>query len=246
MSSTTYVRFEVLRTFRNVRFFILSLGFPVVLYIVVVSGNRNDTDFAGTGLTFALYYMVGMVAWGSMVAVTAGGARISLERYQGWVRQLRITPLRPRVYFGAKVLGGYCTAALSIATIYALGIAFGVRLPLSRWLLMTGLILIGLIPFAALGIWLGHKLTPDSLGPALGGLTALFALLGGAWGPVAADHGVLHDLVQLIPSYWLVQAAHAAFSGSGWPPKGWLVVAVWTAVFSWLAARAYRNDTYRA
>ena len=33
------------------------------------------------------------------------------------------------------------------------------RLPASEWLEMTGLILVGLIPFAALGIFLGHKLT---------------------------------------------------------------------------------------
>jgi ABC-2 type transport system permease protein len=230
---------------RNTRFFILSLGFPVVLYIVVVSGNRNETDFAGTGLSFALYYMVGMDSWGSMRAVTAGGARISFERSQGWVRQLRITPLRPRVYFGAKVLGGYALAALSIASIYALGFAFGVRLSVSSWLLMTVLILVGLVPFAALGIWLGHKLSPDSLGPALGGLTALFALLGGAWGPVVSDQGALHEVVRLLPSYWLVQASHTALTGRGWPAEGWIVVVVWTALFSWLAVQAYRRDTLR-
>ena len=61
---------------------------------------------------------------------------------------------------------------------------------------MTLLILIGLMPFAAFGIWLGHVLTVDSMGPALGGIIALFALLGGAWGPVAGDSGFMHDLVR--------------------------------------------------
>ena len=50
---------------------------------------------------------------------------------------------------------------------------------------MTGLILVGLIPFAALGIMLGHLLTPDSIGPAMGGGIALLALIGGTWGPIA-------------------------------------------------------------
>ena len=57
------------------------------------------------------------------------------------------------------------------------------------------------------------------MGPALGGSTAVFALLGGAWYPLAGDSGWLHDLVQLIPSYWLVQAAHSAFTGQWWPAK---------------------------
>ncbi len=49
---------------------------------------------------------------------------------------------------------------------------------------MTGLILIGLVPFAALGIMIGHMLTPDSIGPAMGGGISLLALLGGVWFPL--------------------------------------------------------------
>ena len=245
MSGSTYVRLEVLRTFRNVRFFVFSLVFPVILYVVVVGGNRNVKDFAGTGLAFSLYYMVGMVSWGAMAAVIAGGARIALERSIGWVRQLRLTPLRVPTYFGAKVLSGYGMAAVSIVLLYGVGIAFGVRLPLSSWGRMTLLILIGLIPFAALGIWLGHVLSVDSMGPVIGGITALFALLGGAWGPIAGDNTFVQDLAELIPSYWLVQAAHSAFTGQWWPAKGWIVVGVWTLVLVRLARRAYLRDTLR-
>ena len=122
---------------------------------------------------------------------------------------------------------------------------FGVRLPLSSWGRMTLLILIGLIPFAALGIWFGHVLTVDSLGPALGGIIALFALLGGAWGPVAGTNGFMTNLAELLPSYWLVQAAHSAFTGEWWPLKGWVVIAVWTVVLVRLSQRAYQRDTLR-
>ena len=95
-----------------------------------------------------------------------------------------------------------------------------------------------------LGILLGHLLTVDSMGPAMGGITALFALLGGAWGPIASS-GALHDLAQALPSYWLVQAGQSALDGDGWPLQGWLVIAVWTAVLTRLAVRVYRRDTSR-
>jgi ABC-2 type transport system permease protein len=245
VSSATYIRYEVLRTFRNVRFFIFSLVFPLVLYVVIVGGNRSVKNFAGTGLSFALYYMVGMASWGTMTAVIAGGARIAAERSVGWVRQLRLTPLRIPTYFGSKVLSGYCMAAVSITLIYALGIAFGVRLPVESWIRMTVLILVGLIPFAAMGILLGHLLSVDSMGPALGGATALFALLGGSWGPIAGNTGFVHSLAELLPSYWLVQAAHSAFTGQWWPAKAWIVIAVWTVVMVRLAQRVYRRDTLR-
>ena len=76
---------------------------------------------------------------------------------------------------------------VSIAVLYLAGAAFDVRLSAGEWVQMTVLILVGLIPFAVLGILLGHLLTIDSMGPALGGVTSLFALLGGAWGPTADE-----------------------------------------------------------
>jgi ABC-2 type transport system permease protein len=241
MTTAVYTRYELLRTFRNTRFFVFSLVFPLVLYLLVAGPNR-DAELAG--ISFPLYYMTGMVSWGTMMAVIGGGARIAAERSLGWNRQLRITPLRPHVYFRAKIVTGYAMAAVTIVLLYLAGTMLGVRLSAGSWLTMTGLILVGLVPFAVLGIVLGHLLTVDSMGPAMGGITALFALLGGAWGPIAST-GALHDIATLLPSYWLVQAGQSALDGEGWPPEGWIVIAVWTLVLTRVAMQVYRRDTNR-
>lgn len=241
-AAVTYTRYELLRTFRNLRFFIFSLAFPLILFLIVGGSNKNADPLGG--IPFPVYYLAGMVSWGTMTAVVAGGARIAAERSVGWNRQLRLTPLSPRTYFRAKVLTGYVMSLASIAVLYIAAIAIGVRMPADHWLRMTGLVLVGLIPFAALGVWLGHVLSIDSMGPAMGGITSLFALLGGAWGPLAG-HGFMHHVVELLPSYWLVQAGHAAYTDQSWSGKGWIVIAVWTAAFAALAVRAYRNDTKR-
>jgi ABC-2 type transport system permease protein len=239
-----YMRYELLRTLRNRRFFLLSLGFPLILYFVIVSPNRHVSNFDGSGISFPLYYMVGLASFGTMSAMLSCGARIAAERAVGWNRQLRITPLSPRAYFRVKVLTGYMMALISLLALYAAGVSLGVSLTAAEWLKMTGLILVGLIPFAALGILLGHLLTPDSIGPAMGGGISLLALLGGTWFPLA-KHGFLHALSQAIPSYWLVQASHVALGGQSWSTVGWAVMAAWTIVLSVLAARAYRRDTGR-
>jgi ABC-2 type transport system permease protein len=240
----TYTRYELLRTFRNRRFFLLSLGFPLILYFVIAGPNRHVHDFSGTGVSLPLYFMVGLASFGTMSAMLSSGARIAAERAVGWNRQLRITPLSPRAYFRAKVVTAYAMALLSILVLYLAGTSLGVSLAASDWLKMTGLMLVGLIPFAALGIALGHMLTPDSIGPAMGGGVSLFALLGGTWFPLG-NHGFLHDLAQYIPSYWLVQASHVSIGGKAWTGMAWLVIAAWTAVFSAVALRAYRRDTAR-
>jgi ABC-2 type transport system permease protein len=127
--------------------------------------------------------------------------------------------------------------------LYAAGATLGVRLAAADWLRMTALILIGLAPFAAIGILFGHLLTPDSIGPAIGGTTAFFALLGGVWFPVT--HGAMHAVAEGLPSYWLVQAGHVGLGGQGWGAAGWAVVAAWTVACAALARRAYERDTRR-
>ncbi len=241
-SPFTYFRYELVRAVRNIRFSLFSLVFPLVLYLLIAGPNRHGKI---EGAPLPLYFMTGMLAWGTMTAVIAGGARISLERSIGWNRQLRVTPLSTRAYFAAKVATGYLIAVGSIVLLYAAGLSFGVHLSAGHWVTMTAMILVGLIPFAAMGILLGHLLSPDSMGPAMGGTTAIFALLGGSWGPIATG-GFLRHLTELLPSYWLTQAGRTALGGSLWPAKAWIVLAVWTLVLTRLAMRAWQRDTKRA
>ena len=109
---------------------------------------------------------------------------------------------------------------------------------------MTGLILVGLVPFAALGIALGHLLTPGLDRP---GDRRRHLAAGLPRRHLVPDlrHGFLHDLAQLLPSYWLVQASHVALGGHPWSALGWIVIAGWTVLLSAFAARAYRRDSGR-
>jgi ABC-2 type transport system permease protein len=243
-SALAYTRYELLRTIRNRRFFVLSLGFPLVLFFLIAGPSRNVHDFDKTGISAPMYFMVGMIAFGTMSAMLSCGARIAAERAVGWNRQLRISPLTTRSYFRAKVLTAYLMALLTMAALFVSGASLGVSMPASDWLEMTVLILVCLVPFAALGIAIGHMLTPESIGPALGGGVALLAFLGGTWFPIPS-HGFLYDVGQLLPSYWLVQASHVALGGHPLNTKGWVVIVIWTVVLAALARRAYRRDTGR-
>lgn len=243
MKGLLYTRYELLRAFRNRRFFIFSLIFPLVLYYVIASPNRHVSDYDGSGISLPLYYMVSLASFGTMLAMISSGARIAGERQAGWTRQLRITPLSVRQYFRAKLLTSYAMAIISLLLLYIAGITLGVSLPAHNWLTMTGLILVGLLPFAALGITLGHLMTVESIGPITGGTVSLLAIVSGTWFPVT--HGFLHDLGRWLPSYWLVQAGRTAIHGQGWGTMAWAVVVGWTVLLAVLAGLAYRRDTGR-
>ncbi|MCB0958000.1 MAG: ABC transporter permease [Acidimicrobiales bacterium] len=236
-----YARSEVLRTFRNTRFLVFSLVFPLVLFVIIAGPNRHEDIL---GVPIPLYFMGGMTAFGSMMAVVSSGGRIAAERQIGWNRQLRLTPLRPGTYLATKVLCGYLLAGLTIVLVGAVGIALGVRLSVGEWAATIGLVLVGLAPFAAFGVAAGHLVSVDSLGPLMGGVTSILALLGGAWGPIAS-RGALLTVSKATPSYWLTAASRTGLRGAGWPLQGWLVVAVWTVAMTALATWAYRRDTGR-
>jgi ABC-2 type transport system permease protein len=240
-----YLRFELMRTLRNRRVLIFSLAFPLILYLLIAGPNRNEHNLSGTGISAPLYFMIGLASFGTMNAILSSGARIAAERSTGWNRQLRITPLGTRDYFRAKIATSYLLALVSLFALYVAGASIGVSLPADRWIKMTLLILVGLIPFAALGVLLGHLLTADSVGPAIGGTTALFAFLGGSWFPITGD-GFIEHLAKLLPSYWVVQASRAGLGAPHpWGSEGWAVIAVWSIVLIALAARAYQRDTQR-
>ena len=243
MRGILYTRYELLRAIRNRRFFFFSIGFPLVFYLVIAAPYRNNQNFDNSGISFPLYYMVGLTSLGTMIAMISSGARIAAERQAGWTRQLRITPLSLRAYFRAKVLTAYMMACLTILVLSLAGALLGVSLPAGRWLEMVGLILVSLAPFAALGIMLGHLLNVDAIGPATGGGASLLAFLGGTWFPL--KHGFLLELGRLLPSYWLVQAAHVGLTGHGWPLRAWITIGVWALLLAIGAAWAFRRDTKR-
>ena len=102
MNRATYTRYELLRTFRNRRFFIFSLGFPLVLYYAIAGPNRNAAEsrrlgHPGPALLHGRPRRVRHDERGARI-----GARIAAERSVGWNRQLRLTPLRTRTYFARR------------------------------------------------------------------------------------------------------------------------------------------------
>jgi len=240
MTRSTYLYYELLRNFRNWRFFFLALAFPLVLYFTVAGANRH-TVFDGTA--FPLYFMVAMATLGTMAGVVSGAAIITAERSSGWTRQMRITPLGTGAYFGAKVLNAYLRALLTIALMCLAGTLLGVRLSAGEWLTVIGLLLVGLVPFTVLGVLLGHLVGPDASAPAVGGIVTLFCLLGGVYGFQIAKSGAVFEVIKALPSYWLVQAGKTALGGGSWPTEGWIVIAVWTAVLTLVAVLVYRRDT---
>jgi len=94
-----FLRFEIMRSLRNVRFLVFIAGFPVLLYLIYAKQTGTSQ-----GLTVAAILMVSMAVWSGMgSAMFATGPQLARERQNGWMRQLRVSPISAPRWFTAKL-----------------------------------------------------------------------------------------------------------------------------------------------
>ena len=141
-------RAELRRLMRNRRYFIFTVAFPVVLYLLV--GKQVSTT--AYGVAFGAYYMISMATFGAFSGALNGNAqRISQEKKEGWIRQLRLTPLPANAYVVTKILVSMATTVPSIVIVLLLGRFYGnVHLPGWQWLAIAVTVWFGSTIFAAL------------------------------------------------------------------------------------------------
>jgi ABC-2 type transport system permease protein len=239
--SLTYLRLEVLRAFRVPKQYILMIGMPLFLYLLLSSAYGTDPV---DGAPVAAWFMVNMAVFGAMGGATSVGGRIAVEREIGWTRQLRLTPLSGRAYLAGKAATALLVSIPSLILLYVTGrVVRHVSLPLSTWAEVLGWTLIGLIPFVALGILLGHLIKSETLGPLSGALFTVLGLLGGIWFPISQMPTVMSHIAKATPSYWLAEAGRGPLTGHPIGGQGLLMIALWTVIFGALAARRFVKDT---
>ena len=243
MSAATYTGLELRRSLRNRRFFFFSLAFPLIFLVIFgLSTRGSGDDFGGTGISAMAFYLGGLASLSAMSAMIGGGNRISSERMSGWNRQLRLTPLKPWVYFASKLLVNYVVLLLSLVVLSLVALAFGAELHAVRWVEMVGLVALASIPFAGLGIGLGHLVKPDAMGPILGTSIGVLAFIGGTWYPPT---GTIATVGKLEPAWWIAAGGHVASGGPYWSLQGWITIAAWSVAAVAFALWAWRRDTKR-
>jgi ABC-2 type transport system permease protein len=200
---TGYLTLELRRSLRDHRFLLLVVGWPAAAYLLfsAVFGAEGPSQ----GLPPVTEIMVAMAAFGAIGAVMLStGPRLALERQNGWLRQLSLTPLPASRVLLARVAAAMALTLPAIAlTMVLAAVVHGVQLHLDQWVLLAAVIALGCLPFAVLGMTLGSVADGD----VAQGLTMVVYLaltaLGGLWMPVAILPPAMRDIAYALPSYHL-------------------------------------------
>lgn len=244
--SPTFLGLEIKRLLRNRRTVVFTLVMPPVFFVIF--GTRSDytSNYAFAHGNVTAFIAISMAVYGAMLAATSGGAMVSVERAQGWSRQLRLTPLHPIAYIVTKMLVAMTMGLASVLVVFVVAAFFGADMPIWVWIASGVIAWLGSSVFAAFGLFMGYLLPSENVMQVLGPVLAVLAFAGGLFVPLA-DSGWFPMVAEFTPLYGLATVARAPFTE---PSAGTLAVAVinlavWAGVFVVGAAVLFRRDTQR-
>ncbi|WP_342563982.1 ABC transporter permease [Paenibacillus sp. FSL R7-0345] len=210
---------ELLRIVRNPYFVFWSLLMPILFYFIFTKVVNTGTDDVRH---WQAHYLMSMSAFSVMgSSIMTLGIRLVQERTQGWNTFMRITPLPASIYFLGKMFGQTIMHLFSVLCIFTAGYLInGVSLSAAEWLFSGLWIVLGALPFMALGTLVGLMKRVDTASGVSNVLYMVLALAGGMWMPLEILPKSVQRIGQWLPSYnygdgaWrLVQGDHPQWGG---------------------------------
>ncbi|MEZ7173296.1 ABC transporter permease [Sporosarcina sp. OR05] len=232
---------EVIRVFRNPYFIFGSLVMPIVFYIIFTKVVNQGLEDAGLWNKHFLMSIATFSIMGS--AILTLGLRMIQERNEGWTTYLRVTPLPSAVHFIAKMIGQSTVHALTILMIFLSGVIInGVSMTAVEWILCGVWILLGSIPFLALGVLVGTMQKVDLASSVSNILYILLAITGGMWMPMEVLPKAIQAIGTWLPAYHYGSGAWAIIRGDIPGYKNILILLVYLLLFMVLSTYRRRKQ----
>ncbi len=207
------IKTEWLKLARMRRYVFFTVMFPVMFYAFFGLSMTQNAPAPGMGSMppMARYLLATYGAFGMIGATLyAFGVGIAVERGLGW-RQLKIaSPMPPAAYLAAKAVGSLVFGCIVVALLFALGAFFGVRMAATEWILLALTLVVGTIPFCALGLAIGSVVGPNSAPAGVNMIYLPLAFLGGLWMPYDFMPPGIQSIAQYMPTFHFAQLALAA------------------------------------
>jgi len=200
------VKYEFLKCLRFPMYSVSTLVLPLMFYVLfgLLMGRQAVGQIATS-----LYMITSYGTFGVMGASLFGtAANLATERGLGWLQVKRASPMPVFAYFLAKVVLSLIFSVIDVVLLLCLGVIFGgVHLVPGMAAKLVGTLVVGALPFCAMGLAIGYFATPNSA-PAVINLFYLpMSFLSGLWIPFMFLPKFVQQIGVFLPSYHLSQLA---------------------------------------
>ena len=229
------LRFEILQLLRTPVFLIMTLALVAFLPLLKVLGIQGDAAIE------SLVSICGLVLF--TVVIDRLGKRVAVERSEKWLKLLKVTCLPPFVHIAAKIATSLLICTVSILLAFTLGHwQLEIDASFGLWSNLFLVLIVGVIPFAILGLTLGYLLNPKSADSILGLSLIIVPVACGAF-PLPMPN-YLQDAIALLPFYHykesILWAANLDYDQQIVLHLLWLIWA--TLVFGLIANWSYQRE----
>lgn len=195
--------YEWRRLLRTPSYVIPTLLFPALFYVLFgVLLNKGKGDAAH-------YLLATYGVFGAMGAGLFGfGVTVAMEREQGLLTYKRALPMPPGAYLAAKMVTAVLFASAIFALLAVLAATLGgVSLPAAQWALLALVCALGVLPFCAIGLFIGTLVGGQGAPAVVNMLFLPMAFLSGLWLPLKLLPSWIAGMAPVWPAYHHAQIA---------------------------------------
>jgi len=229
-------RFETRRHLRAPAFAMPFLVIPVALYVFFTSLGGDPSQAPKPELQMPIRMFTGFSIMGVMgPALFAFGMAVAVDRDFGLLRLKRALPMPPMAYMLGKMVMAALFSGLVMLSMTTAAVVKGLNLSAAQFLAVAAIGVVGTLPFAAIGLFIGAKVSGRTA-PAWVNLAYIpMTYLSGLFFPVPE---AIRALALVSPAFHLNQLALQAAGVAAIMPATMHVAALLgvTVLFSGLAA----------
>ncbi len=245
---TLYVKeakYEFLKYLRLPIYSLSTVLFPVMFYILFGLMMNRQTTF--DRMTVSKYLLATYGTFGVMGAsLFANGAGVAAERGLGWMQVKKASPMPPFANFLAKFVVGMIFSSIIELALISLGVVFGgVQISLLTAVKLLATLVLGALPFCAMGLAIGYFAGPNSAPAVVNMIYLPISFLSGLWVPITMLPKFLQHVATGLPPYHLAQLAlrilwPGEIGGTFW--SDWEFLAGFMLVCLGIARIGYQRD----
>lgn len=192
---------ELIKVKRNLGVFLLSIGMPVIFFLIFSStGQFPDPKIQAE---FTQSYMLTMTSFSmSGFALFTFPTMILEDKKNNWFIFIKHSPLPLATYYLSKLFRVFLCFVSAIIIVFLTGaVVRGVDMAATKWLFSALLLLLTSGMYLILGLLLSHIKSEQTLSVFANLLYFALAILGGSWMPITLFPKWLQDICRLTPSY---------------------------------------------
>ena len=227
-----------------------TFAFPLVLLFIFTTMYRSTSLAALGGVSYAQYFVPGIVAFGVISACYSNLAiGLCFRRDSGVLKRIRGTPLPPWIFMAGNIGSSLIVSALLTVLTIAAGVGFyGVVFP-GRYAALLLTLVVGAFCFCSLGLAVTALIPVATASPAIvNGLLFPILFISGTFFPVEPGSW-LARIASVFPIRHFEEAMFAVFdprrSGSGLDGRALGMMLIWGAIAVAVAVRGFRWEPGR-